>query len=84
MINEKALRETLIIVCEHLKKQSQLIASLRSELKVWRETMREMDGDLFAVALEAKRKTLASLQSDDPSSQEYDAIIQQLKDGHVC
>jgi hypothetical protein len=84
MVNENALRETLLLVFEHLKKQNELVSALHFELKVWNAAMREMDGNLFSIVVERNRSQIALQQSGDPSSQEYDEIIQRLKDGSVC
>ena len=80
MINETSLRDTLVSVFEHLKKQYSLISAAQMEISALCETFREMDGELFSSTLKRHRASFLAAQSGDPSCQEFDAIIQKLKD----
>lgn len=85
MVNESALKNTLIYLAEDAKTNYTMIASLVNEIAALRETVKGLD-PTFSDVLEVKRD-----ESQDRADEKiraslaaYDSLIQRLKDGLGC
>lgn len=85
MINESALKETLIALFEDSRTNFIMIASLTNEIAALREAVRGLD-PTFADVLEQKRDEREAIGTQKVESvlAGYDLTIQRLKEGHVC
>jgi hypothetical protein len=85
MINETNLRQTLVFLVASLKEQQNAIASLMLELVALREAVRGLD-PTFAEVIDRKRKeTVLKIPAEVQSGlQEFERLLQLLKDGEVC
>jgi hypothetical protein len=85
MINENALRDTLLACVQALKNQHEMISSILNELVAVRETVRGLDptfADVLAQKqIEAARKQAPALRQIIGN---YEEIIRKLGDGYVC
>ena len=85
MINESALRKTLLVLTDIAKGQYELIVSSMIELAALRETVRGLD-PTFADILATKREQ--ALQNALPITPELvarlDDLTRILKSGEVC
>ena len=82
MINETALRETLVSLAELNKHQYLLFSSVLDELVALRETVRGLD-PTFGDVMDDRRKKQEDSSKQIVSDQLglYDGIIQKLKTG---
>jgi hypothetical protein len=83
MINEPALRETLISLADLCKTQYAMLSVMMDEVAALRETVRGLD-PTFSDVLEQKRKDQSSETIRLAALQGYNGIIRGLKDGNVC
>lgn len=85
MINESALRDTLLAFATENRVNQIVMTSILNELVALRETVRGLD-PTFADVLEDRRKKAEQSGAEIAASvlAGYDRIIQQLKDGYVC
>jgi outer membrane protein TolC len=83
MINEPALRDALLALAEQCKTQYFGLSLLIDEIAALRETVRVLD-PTFDEVLRKKREEAASDDIRKAAIQQFDEIIQRLKDGEVC
>jgi len=83
MINESALRETLISLADLCKTQYATLSLVMDEVAALRETVRGLD-PTFSEVLEKQRKGQSSDAIRVAALQGYNAIIQGLESGLVC
>jgi hypothetical protein len=85
MIDESALKETLLYLAEDNRTNYIMIASLTNEIAALRETVRGLD-PTFREVLEVKRDESEAIgeRHIHNAIAEYDQIVQRLKDGYVC
>ena len=85
MIDESALKETLLYLAEDNRTNYIMIASLVNEIAALREAVRGLD-PTFADVLEQKRDESEAIGDEKirASIAAYDLIIQKLREGHVC
>ena len=85
MINETALRETLVVLAMQLKENHIAIFSVLGELASLREAVRGLDPTFEEVIEKTRKETREKMRVDFQSHlQVYDSLIQQLKAGGVC
>ena len=85
MINETALRETLVVLAMQLKENHIAIFSALGELASLREAVRGLDPTFEEVIEKTRKETREKMRVDFQSHlQVYDSLIQQLKAGGVC
>ena len=85
MIDESALKETLLYLAEDNRTNYIMIASLTNEIAALRETVRGLD-PTFREVLEVKRDESEAIgeRHINNAIAEYDQIVQRLKEGYVC
>jgi hypothetical protein len=85
MIDESALKETLLYLAEDSRTNYVMIASLTNEIASLREAVRGLD-PTFHEVLEVKRDESQERGAEhiDNAIAQYDSIIQKLKEGYVC
>ena len=85
MINETALRETLISLAEDCKSICEKQICLHVEVAALRETVRALD-PTFSDNFEARKKAAQGKVSElyGLTVEVYDALIERLKAGDVC
>jgi hypothetical protein len=85
MINEQALRATLLLMVKQARYNYQLISTLGAEVIALRETVSALD-PTFGEVLAQKRKEEAPLTArvDSAALEEYDALLRRLVAGEVC
>ncbi len=85
MINEVALRDTLLAFATENRSSYVMMSSLLNELAALRETVRALD-PTFAEVLEQKRKHYEKTNADivQPLVAGYNEIIRRLEAGEVC
>ena len=83
MINERALRDTLLALAEQDKNNYVMISSILDEVAALRETVRGLD-PTFDEILAMKRAENNTADIARAVLKGCDLIIQRLKDGYVC
>jgi hypothetical protein len=85
MVNEQALKDTLIYLVKAAKKSTQIEATLFIEVGVLRATVRALD-PTFLENYEFKKKEIAAMAHEQTEylEQKFDEIIQLLNQGHIC
>lgn len=85
MVNESALRDSLLAFNEDAKSQYIMLSSILAELDALRETVRGLD-PTFADVMEQKRRESAEKNAAIVQAviAGYDEKFQQMKDGYVC
>jgi hypothetical protein len=85
MINETNLRQTLVTLATLLKQQHTAMSSGLAELASLREAVRGLDPTFGEVIEKTRKETARKIAADIQSHlQEYDSLIQLLRDGGVC
>lgn len=85
MINEPALRDALAALANQNKSQYIMLSTMLAELTALRETVRGLD-PTFSEILEDRRRKAAAENTAIAAAiiQQYDVILQRLKNGEVC
>jgi type IV secretory pathway VirD2 relaxase len=85
MINESALRETLVSLAEDCKSMCEQQISLQVEVAALRETVRALD-PTFSDNFEARKKAAKGKVSElfAHALEVYDVLIERLKGGDIC
>ena len=85
MINENALRDSLLSAVESAKSNYLMISSVLAEVAALRETVRGLD-QTFGDVMEQERRRQVALNGDIVQAvvSGYDAILARLKAGEVC
>ena len=85
MIDENALRDTLVVLVELVQAQYKLTVAMGTQLQALQETVRGLD-PTFAEVMEVRwqEETEANAETRLSVAQVLDDLIQRLKDGEVC
>jgi hypothetical protein len=83
VINETALRDTLIILAENVKKHHEILSLAMDEIAALRETVRALD-PTFDDVFRNRKADLSSVEFRRQSAEIYDGLIRLLKSGAVC
>lgn len=85
MINEGALRDTLLSMASNSRMLYVALTSALNEVAALRETVRGLD-PTFADVMEERRQQEAQKTADIVQGiiDGYDLIIEKLKEGYVC
>ena len=80
MLNEKQLRDVLVLAFQHLKQQNQTLHSMMAEIASVRDTLIEIGPKYTDVLSQHRaRHAAAGKSSAFDDFQRFDATIQQLK-----
>jgi hypothetical protein len=85
MINESALRDTLLAIVNDSKTLYLMISALNDEIAAMRETVQGLDptfSDVMAVRMKEIEKQKAPIVQ--AATDLYDEIFQRVRDGYVC
>lgn len=85
MLNESALKDTLLALAEQHKSHYIMMTAILNELAALRETVRGLD-PTFGDVMEARRLQASQInaQIEKDVIAGYDEIIQKLMRGYVC
>ncbi len=85
MVNESALRDTLVSFARESKSIYELLAVTQAEVSALRETVRALD-PTFSENLEARKNAIQNLIGGKFANviAYYDEIIRKLEGGYVC
>jgi hypothetical protein len=92
MINETALRDVLIALADQNKNLHLAVSTLTNELSILRETLGQIDHDVFDGVLKMQTEVFAEKASQKAACRAfpaqvpelYDEIIRRLRVGEVC
>jgi hypothetical protein len=85
MVDENALRETLVVMNQIMKSQYNLINAMATRMEALERTVKVLD-PTFSEVMEWNwnEETASSAEIGAPVIEVFDDLIQRLKDGLVC
>jgi hypothetical protein len=83
MINERALRQTLVWLTEQAKLHHEILSCVMDEVAALRQTVRGLD-PTFDDVFRERKADFSSAGMRQVAEQEFDDLIRRLKGGEVC